>query len=106
LIGVGLWWVFQLLSIARRRHRTDENMRALRAAAPDSGVVGDDVDAASLPPSHNGRVAAVVAVLVIAFMTMVWLAAYSQPQCNTVGAVMDLVYDQPSLPTWVEALAP
>ncbi|WP_374024965.1 hypothetical protein [Mycobacterium sp. HNNTM2301] len=96
LIAVGLWWVFGLLAIARRRRTTDENMLALRAAAPDPAQA-DDIDAASLPRARTGRTSATLAVLVIAFMSLVWLVGYSQPQCNTVGAMMDLVYDQRAL---------
>lgn len=96
LIAVGLWWVFGLLAIARRRRTTDENMLALRAAAPDPAQA-DDIDAASLPRARAGRTSATLAVLVIAFMSLVWLVGYSQPQCNTVGAMMDLVYDQRAL---------
>lgn len=96
LISVGIWWIYRLLVTAHRRRRTDENMRALRAEAPGSPGAAD-VDVASLPALHNGRVVVVVAVLVVGFMTLVWLVAYSQPQCNTVNAVMQLVYEKRQL---------
>jgi hypothetical protein len=96
LIGVGLWWVYLLLATVRRRRRTDENMRVLRAADPGQPEL-EDIDVAALPPLRNARVWAVLVVCVSAFMTLVWLTAYSKPQCNTVNAVMKLVYEKRQL---------
>jgi hypothetical protein len=97
LIGVGLWWVYLLLATGRRRRRTDENLRALRSAADPVVAEAEDIDVAALPPIRNGRIWAVVAGCVTAFMTLVWFVAYSEPQCNTVHAVMQLVYEKRQL---------
>jgi hypothetical protein len=97
LIGVGLQWVFLLVTTARRRRRTDENMRVLRVGAdPGHSEVGE-VDAASLPPLRNGRVTAVLATLVTAFMALVWFVGFSHPDCRVAGAAVDLIYDKRQL---------
>jgi hypothetical protein len=97
LIGVGLLWVLQLVTTARRRRRTDKNLHVLRAATDPGLGQAEEVDASTLPPIRSGRVTLAIAILVTAFMALVWFVAYSEPQCNTVNAVMQLVYDKRQL---------
>jgi hypothetical protein len=95
LIGVGLLWVLQLVTQARRRRRTDKNLQVLRAAA-DPGLP-EEVDASTLPPIRSGRVTLAIAILVTAFMALVFVMGRTSPDCYTVNAVMNLVYDNRQL---------
>jgi hypothetical protein len=97
LIGVGLLWVFQLVTTARRRRRTDKNLHVLRAAADPSLLEAEKVDAATLPPLRGGRVMAAIAILVTVFMTLVWFVSFSDTDCRVAGAAVNLIYDKRQL---------
>jgi hypothetical protein len=97
LIGVGLWWVYLPLARGRRRRRTDENLRVLRAAADPVVAEAEEIDVSALPPIRNGRIWAVVAVCVTAFMALVWFVGFSHPDCRVGGAAVNLIYDKRQL---------
>jgi hypothetical protein len=97
LIGVGLLWVLQLVTTARRRRRTDKNLHVLRAATDPGLGQAEEVDASTLPPIRSGRVTLAIAILVTAFMALVFVMGRTSPDCYTVNAVMNLVYDNRQL---------
>jgi hypothetical protein len=98
LIGVGLLWVVLLVRRGRHRRRIRANLPVLRAAAgPDLEAAADEVADAALPPLRYRLTVAAIVVPVIAFMTIVYFVGRVTPDCYTVGAVMNLVYDNRQL---------
>ncbi|MFZ0904110.1 MAG: hypothetical protein WAN71_09575 [Mycobacterium sp.] len=98
LIGVAVQSVIQSVVRARRRRRMRENLEALRTAAdPGLAAPGDDEVAIAMPARRYWQLVAAVAIPVIAFMTLVYVVDRTSPDCRTVHAAVNLIYDSRQL---------